>query len=394
LVEIQTPVAILDEHELKDDDGNVIGYLSPKVLQRIADNNNRRIRETGDEVPLVIGHTRDGAPEERQPEVIGFASNFCVKKFFNTGKQAIFTTWKVYPDKKELLKKFPRRSVELWLDRWEIDPISLLGATTPDRNLGLVRLSADGDKYTRTMGDNNVGDSQQTAEQVAAILMESAPWKFLETLYKQFQEGGGDQQEQPPAEEEAPQDEGFGDEGLDETSEETGDELPEDIEDEIPFDEGEEQPPTEEEENVNPPVRKSAASASAMNTDTPRQLARNEDSFRIKFARQEKVNQSLISEVNTLQVKLARAEREKDLIQLEAEGFEFDRDEELKDVETMSEDRYKVHLSRIRKRYQRAPIGGPTRDGPIPTMGATGYDRASLVQRAIDEASAAGEATE
>jgi len=66
-------VPILDEHELKDNKGNVVIRLDKDKLLEITSVNNKRIGDTGDEIPLVIGHTKDDAPENQQPEIVGYA---------------------------------------------------------------------------------------------------------------------------------------------------------------------------------------------------------------------------------------------------------------------------------------------------------------------------------
>ena len=58
-------VFILDEHQMKL--GDKVIEIDAKKLQDIADRNNNRISRTGDEIPLIIGHTKDGADEKDQP---------------------------------------------------------------------------------------------------------------------------------------------------------------------------------------------------------------------------------------------------------------------------------------------------------------------------------------
>lgn len=144
-------VAILDEHEMTSGPSGVPMYCGPQELQQIADNNNRRVESTGDATPIVIGHTVDGKDENRQPEIVGYATNFSVGPLFNSGRTALFADFHIRKDKVEEANKYPRRSVELWPKRWEIDPISLLGATTPERDLGLLQLHRQGSpvRYSR-----------------------------------------------------------------------------------------------------------------------------------------------------------------------------------------------------------------------------------------------------
>src|SRR5690606_6398015 len=136
---------------LRDDDGNPVMRVSAKMLREIAHSNNKRFAATGDECPIVIGHTKDGLPEDKQPPIVGYASNFKDKRLLRTTRQAIHATFKFLKDKLDVVRQYPRRSVEFWLSDKKIDPIALLGATTPERDLGLLRLERGGSKARRIM---------------------------------------------------------------------------------------------------------------------------------------------------------------------------------------------------------------------------------------------------
>lgn len=122
--------------------------ISRNELAAIAERCNRRIRETGDYAALTIGHTPSpdeaakGAP---QPEVVGFAGPFRLGVLGQPGQRqlyAILADCHIYRDKTDVLRKYPRRSPELWLeDRYEemfLDPIALLGAEAPRLDMGLL----------------------------------------------------------------------------------------------------------------------------------------------------------------------------------------------------------------------------------------------------------------
>lgn len=133
-------VKVLDEHELDGEDGKPAAYVDRSVLEEIAANNNNRVLATGDPAPLIVGHTSDD-PQAPERPVVGYAVNYKVKESRDaTGKvsYAIHTDYKVRPDKEHVIEDFPRRSVELWLGRRELDPIALLGGTTPERDLGVI----------------------------------------------------------------------------------------------------------------------------------------------------------------------------------------------------------------------------------------------------------------
>jgi hypothetical protein len=95
----------------------------------------------------------------------------------------------------------------------------------------------------------------------------------------------------------------------------------------------------------------------SMEEEQPIQSSRGKRYDRIKLSRVEQENQVLQKEIQNIKLKFQRAEREKDLIELEAEGFMLDRGEELSLVQSLPENTYRAHLQIIRKRYQKAPIG-------------------------------------
>jgi len=134
-------VKVLDEHELDGDNGKPAAYVDRSVLEEIARNNNNRVLTTGDPAPLIVGHTSDDPLAPERP-VVGYAVNYRVKESRDstTGRvsYAIHTDYKVRKDREHVIEDFPRRSVELWLGRKELDPIALLGGTTPERDLGVI----------------------------------------------------------------------------------------------------------------------------------------------------------------------------------------------------------------------------------------------------------------
>ena len=153
----ETDVPVLDEHAMTDQEGQELSYVDRAVLQEIADNNNRRVLETGDPAPLIVGHTSD-APNAAEKPVVGYAVNYKVKPYRRdpeTGQvvYAIHADYKVRPKHKDVINDFPRRSVELWVSKKELDPIALLGGTTPERDLGVVIRNNRGSlKYVSLLG--------------------------------------------------------------------------------------------------------------------------------------------------------------------------------------------------------------------------------------------------
>lgn len=409
----KTNVPILDEHILFDEEGKELAHIDESRLKKIAALANQRVRDTGDMVPIIIGHTKDNTDEEEQPEIVGYASNFKVSKFFKTGRKALTATFKFFKKYLSKIRKYPRRSIELWLNDWKIDPISLLGATTPERDLGLLKLSKGGvrklhivykDSAMKTKNRRKfMMENDQNKEIVDAVLQ-----AFKQTdVYKwacqkmQEEEGAGEEGEMGMGDEMEGMEGMEGDEGMDEGGGMPGggdEALGEEGEAEQGF--GEEPEAGPEEEEGKEPMRYStgASAASGTNTYTP-EGAKNSmlkkakmQKLRTKAARQEAQLTQAIGEIQGLKLKYRKAEREKDLLRLEAEGMAFDLDEELEDVADMPEKLYQRHLAKIKTRYSKAPIGqsyegsafanSRTSNGPV--------DKAQLSNQAVELATQKG----
>jgi len=137
--------------ESRNEDGSV--KCKPKLLgrnelERIATRCNVRIADTGDFAPIVINHTKDDGSID--PELIGFSGPYHVGTFGNLQPKAtIYGKMWVFKDKKEKLRQYPRLSVEYWCSEDDpgdgyFDPVSLLGATTPELDLGVHYSKIDG----------------------------------------------------------------------------------------------------------------------------------------------------------------------------------------------------------------------------------------------------------
>jgi hypothetical protein len=401
---VKPAVAILDEHELVDAQGNST-RIDADALQTIADNCNRRVEETGDECPLVIGHTLDDAPETDQPPVVGYARDFFVGDLFRTGKKALFATFKILADKVDVVRNYPRRSVELWLERMEVDPISLLGATTPERDLGLLQLERRGSpkRYSRVyddatcptppcdpvppsvpevpensapMADEMKPDDAPKGDADKSTLSDADVSKIVAAI---MQTDVFKQLEQIIAEEETTP------EGAD--AGHPDDAFPPPGGDPAPTPPGPTPPPP-------PPVdkeRRGDHEESVQYGDLDKvKMQRDTQELKAKLNRTESQVHALQRENEEFKRKYRRSEREKDLRSLVADdGFSFDVAEELDLVTDMSEDVYKVHVDRIKKNYSRAPV----RVGLIPTVenpgvfGATSPITKDQMTRAVEIAS-------
>lgn len=165
---IAPPVAALDEFRMTNDDGSFVADITPDFLQKLVDHMNAREADTGDLAPLVIGHTVDGQNETDSPPVVGYARSWFIAPLGNTQRlAAYFTPW-IFKNEVERVKRFPRRSCEVWASRYEVDPISLLGATTPARDLGLIKLSRDGSYVCMSPGDSTVPDDNKKPDSGSA----------------------------------------------------------------------------------------------------------------------------------------------------------------------------------------------------------------------------------
>lgn len=114
------------------------------AMERIAKRCNERIAETGDFCPIAIRHTKDDGSFD--PEVIGFYGPFRAQRMTGAdgkaGKWAVYAKERIYAEDAPKRRKYPRVSVEYWADEADptggyFDPASLLGAETPELDLGI-----------------------------------------------------------------------------------------------------------------------------------------------------------------------------------------------------------------------------------------------------------------
>lgn len=293
-------VPVLDAHELLLPDGNKI-VIDEEFLRDVAKRCKNRER-SGDFCPLVIGHTRDDGEEK---PVVGFATNWRVNKFHD--RPALFVDFLVFKHKKEVLNEYPRRSVELWLDRKEIDPIALLGGSSPARDLGLTVFSRNSskvykyqiEKETQTKGDSSSMNEEKLAANVVRLLNESDLFMRIGSLLEALLEAINSPQEQ----------------GQNTTSQEDKSEETKSEESTAPEEEEEE----EEEEEVE-----------------------EED-----------------AEKEALKKKVVTLQREKALNTLRMEGVDLDVNEELSIVENFDDATFSRYLHHIKKRYSRKPAVSP-----------------------------------
>lgn len=139
-------VPVFVEHQRALRTGRTLCFTR-KELQKVVDRSNKRINDTGDFAPVVIGHTSND-PYAPKPPKIGWAGPFKLGWLNkNKDKYAILADFRIEKDKVPLLKEYPRRSAEIWAEeKYEdmyLDPISLLGADTPWADMGVLYQKQD-----------------------------------------------------------------------------------------------------------------------------------------------------------------------------------------------------------------------------------------------------------
>lgn len=122
----------------------------------------------------------------------------------------------------------------------------------------------------------------------------------------------------------------------------------------------------------------------------------DEDDVKVRLSRVEKEKGDLVAKLSAAEVavqeiklKYQRAQRDAELMGLENEGYLFDRKEELDHVSNLSEEAYASHINIIKKRYQRAPVGGatfnPAKDAVKEVKGRGKEDMAAIAKLALDK---------
>lgn len=331
-------IPLFDEHER---DGTTYDEAR---LTKIASNNNKRITDTGDMCPIVAGHQPDDKPEDEIP-ILGWASNFKVGEWGKEEpRKCVFADLKFSSENWQRAKEMPRRSVELWYPHSEeafIDPLALLSATTPHRDLGLLYAKKYGgeNRYTYQLGGPM--DKDELMKCFAEMLENSDVGKYVRDQMKQAEDDVGESE-------------------MDEADE----------------------PETKPEEEDNDEEE----------AEEDKDKVKNErDAERRKYARLENEYKVLNSRLAELEKRERVAVRKADLLSLEQEGVMFSFVEELDNVSDMDSKSYSRHLDTMRKRYQRSPIGVRVNveelpaHGRVMSKGADGSGQTELQGRKISE---------
>lgn len=200
-------VPLFDEH--LTDSPKLPAHFGPAELQRVADACNFLRDDTGDYPAIVLRHTGDTNPD---PPIIGYAGNFRVGDLGKLRpRKCLYCDFWVKREHEQTVRDHPRRSVELWPDKWVIDPIAILGGEAPERYLGLLRFSASETRETVKISPKPLESDDMSEQEILAFVMkslaETPEFQFLRTKMQAeaaeeqgedaAQEAAGEQPEQP-----------------------------------------------------------------------------------------------------------------------------------------------------------------------------------------------------
>ncbi len=414
--------------------------LDPEELDRISNTCNGRIKNTGDYCPAVVGHTKDNLPTKFQPRLVGLLKDFSVETFRNpdTGepvvdqksgkpKLAIYATPFAKHENLDDFLSNPRRSIELRFHEGTIDPLSLLGAEQPARDLGLHKFSAidapnrekpyrysisDQKQATeQTMADDKkndaAGDSTSGDAKMVNLVFEDARWKKMESILDKlnqlFEHDGSAPSADAPNLSAPPVDPASGPDAQPVAGEHddllgpaggepmNGDEHggPDSFNDE-PFDltmddaDGDKDDDEEDDKKKKEDPKKMSASAPGVgNVSMPQfdkgktKMSANdaglEEPIKLAKDRQDKARfakaeQRIVALENAL--KISNEEKElnaiqADLVSLNSEGVDYDAAYELPRLVRMSKDERTAHYNYMRTKYGKTVPGGGKL--PVPT---------------------------
>lgn len=440
-------VPVFDEHEA--DDGVVYG---PEELEAIAENCNRRIRDTGDYVALTDGHTPDPDKhaEGKQPEVLGLAGPFTVGEIGNERpRKCIMARFRLFKDTANRAMRLPRRSVEVWQekdpkDRY-FDPIALLGAETPRRDLGMIyRYGKGGEKvkvcrYTATFPggsntfipgetdrdrnakENAMAISPEDIQQIVAALSELDVFKWAQDAMKAEQAQtmkneapAPDAGAVPPVAAPAP------DADKDNMAKYMAEDP--DMVAMRKYMEADDVPGAKTHmAAMSPEAREKMKKCYGMDQDGPDQPAKDfyakaseddkspegaeargeelvaADKYRkehadlkAKYSRLESEHKKVIADRDNLRREKVKAERYSKLTSFQTEGILVDPDKEIDEVVGMTEVQWEQHQGRIKDKYRRAPIGTVLPGGKMandPSIAAR-TERSAKARRMVESGAA------
>jgi len=328
-------VPIFDAHD-GHEEGLDIDF-DKDLLQKIIDQCNARIKDTGDLVPVTDGHTSED-PTVPEPQILGYAHNFTLGLIGqDKPRHCIMADLKIHKEHMAKVKQLPRRSIELWpdlcidpvvlkgADKPVVDSIALLGAQRPARDLGLLfsKKQSGKTRYRHELNQFKENMAPEELDQLVEALL-AHPKMVAALAQDEAAEHMEMDEEQTPEEE--------------------------------PLREGKACMAEEEEEPDEEQLE-------------PAKLRMQRDQERRRYARLEAEHNVLKEKIAAIERKERVASRKADLLALEGEGYSFDIAEELDYVADLEPARYSKHLTKIKKNYRRAPVGINVRPAAVPAEG-------------------------
>ena len=401
--ELSADVPIVDEFTRAN--GEKVGK---RELDKLCAAANMRIADSGDYVPLTVGHTPDDpdAPEHKQPAIIGYAGPFRVEKFgaVNPRWAIIAENWAIERPSLGIARKHPRRSPEILFDAKSgdplyLDPIALLGARTPRRALGL-KLSAEGHvrercemamagaSSTYTPGveetEKNGAGSGNNADLVSRLINEletTDVFVWARSKMKEEMEAGEEEPGMLNDEDTGEEMDGDGDKPGEESDAEDGEKetnAEDDEGDEKSESESSEDPDESSDEDEDDDKEKNMSTATKANTGTTYKerlaaVSKERDTYKERLAAKEKelatlkgANSGLSARVEKLEAEQRCASRKEKLRALHATGRQFDVEKEFARVEKLSDDAFNVMVESLETNVQPVPIGRGLPEGHNP----------------------------
>ena len=380
---------------------------TPERLQEMVMKNNRRFADRGVSIPVIVGHTSEDEEDEEEIPVVASGSNLQMGTVGNVDpKAAIFAEFKVPIENVDMVEKqYPRVSIEEWNDG-TIDPIALLGGSTPHFEVGfnVDRYNKNRDvirRYQRNIfapaltyevedmdkdalvgliaeviDDTEVGQyvrqmmTSQAAEveDVNDIEVKEPELNEEEELTNQGVE------EQETQTEEVGEAETEATEIADDEKPEPTDVSPEKFEDDDDADviEEDEEPTknsdaevVETAEKDEEPEKNQEDEEEDEDEEKPEKNCKDPEDYPKHFSKEAYQNtvkryKKAIAEkdelIEDLKQRYSRVERESALTKLHTE-YTFDMEEEVEHTADMSDLQFTKHVAVIRKRYSRAPVG-------------------------------------
>ena len=339
---------IFDEHSYTKK--GVTHVFDKARLERIANRLNTRDGESGSIIPVIVGHTKDDAVDEKP--IVGYLTDHRVEKH---GRKWFITSspW-AFQGQKATFQKYPRRSVEIWISKDgmsdDIDPVSLLGGTAPQRDeLGVHLFHREKNDerihYSRITDEEDMNEDQASTpgtggmdpamlEQIVAAVFKSKPMMKIigiVTEIEQALQNEGAEHDGPPGEDDP--------------------EAP-------PSGAPAEQPPMGG-------APDGAAASGPPPEEPPQEQRKMSREDTVLLARMQRDNEAMHARLSAMENEKLVADIDRNLDIL-AKEVVFDRAEERKDLLKMSREGQAEHFLRMKTRYEKKrelPNGGQALHG-------------------------------